>query len=309
MRERKRRIMNEYKVTQEDDHTRIDKLLTKLNANYSRSQIKGWIDQGRVYVNKTSTKANYRCRIDDHITWSEPPEDTFTIEAENIPLDIFYEDEAILVVNKIKGMVVHPSPGHMHGTVVNALLYYGVELSHVGGEERPGIVHRLDKDTSGLLVIAKNDAAHERLSKQFKDHTVVRNYVALVHGEIKHEKGMIDAPIGREPNNRQRMEVIDDGKPAITHFHVLETFPEFSYVACQLETGRTHQIRVHMKYIHHPLVGDKTYGPRKTMDLSGQALHANQIGFYHPTTMEWLELKADLPEYFQEALEKVRKIY
>lgn len=301
--------MNDYKVAPEDENMRIDKLLTRLNPTRSRSQIKGWIDEGRVYVNNAPIKANYRCRIDDYISWSTPTEDPFTIEAENIPLDILYEDADILVVNKIKGMVVHPSPGHMHGTLVNALLYHGADLSWMGGKERPGIVHRLDKDTSGLLVIAKNDLAHEKLSKQFKDHTVMRNYIALVHGEITHEKGMIDAPIGRDPNNRQRMKVVDDGKKAITHFHVLETFSDYSYVACQLETGRTHQIRVHMKYIQHPLVGDETYGPRKTLDLNGQALHANQIGFYQPVTMEWMEMKTDVPDYFQEAMERIRKIY
>lgn len=301
--------MNEWKVTSAEQNMRIDKLLTEINSAYSRSQMKEWFDQSLVQVNKESVKANYRCQKGDVITWSIPVRKTLTIEAENIPLDIVYEDANILVINKQKGLVVHPSPGHTNGTLVNALLYYGTPLSQTNGKERPGIVHRLDKDTSGLLVVAKNDEAHQQLTEQLKDHTMVRHYEALVHGEIAHEKGIIDAPVGRDPNNRQRMAVVDDGKYAVTHFHVMETFPDFSYVACELETGRTHQIRVHMKYIKHPVVGDQKYGPRKTFDLNGQVLHARKIGFNHPKTMEWVEFETILPDYFQGAIERIKNMY
>jgi len=301
--------MNEYKVKPEDENQRIDKLLTMLNRNYTRSQIKGWFDQSQICVNDHSVKANYRLKSNDVIKWTLPEEKIPSIAAENISLDIVYEDADVMIINKEKGMVVHPSPGHSSGTLVNALLHHTTSLSSIGEKERPGIVHRLDKDTSGLLVIAKNDTSYSELAKQFKDRTIMRHYVALVHGNISHEKGVIDAPIGRDPNNRQRMAVVDGGNQAITHFHVIESFRDYSYIACQLETGRTHQIRVHMKYIRHPLVGDKKYGPRKTFNLNGQALHAKQLGFYHPTTKEWMMFKTDLPNYFKRAMERIRNMY
>lgn len=296
-------------VTEEQAKQRLDKLLTELNGDLSRSQIQTWIEEGHVKVNDILAKANYKVLVDDEITWEIPEVKPLEIEAENIPLDIVYEDSDLLVVNKARGMVVHPSAGHGSGTLVNALLHHCDDLSGIHGVERPGIVHRIDKDTSGLLVVAKNDKAHIGLSKQFANREVERKYVALVHGEIPHETGMIDAPIGRDPKNRQRMAVVDNGKPAITHFNVLERFPEYTYIECRLETGRTHQIRVHMRYIEFPLVGDPLYGPRKTMDLGGQALHAISIGFIHPITKEEMKFDSEIPAYFQDTLDLIQKKY
>lgn len=299
--------MNEYKVSSGDANMRIDKVLSKRLPDFTRSQMKEWFDQSRVQVNKVPVKANYRCHAGDTINWSLPEKKSMTIEPEHIPIDIRYEDSDILVVNKEQGMVVHPSPGHPSGTLVNALIYHGTELSQINGEERPGIVHRLDKDTSGLLVVAKNDQTHRALVNQLQSRTMMRQYEALVHGEIPHAKGKVDAPIGRDPNNRKRMAVTEDGREAITHFHVLETFSGFSHVTCWLETGRTHQIRVHMKYIGYPIAGDPKYGPRKTIDTAGQILHACKIGFYHPRNKEWIEFADDLPRYFQAAIKEIKK--
>lgn len=301
--------MNEYKVTSADEDIRVDKLLTQLHSDFTRSEMREWFAQSLVQVNEVPVKANYRCFTGDIINWSPPEKEAKEIKAENIPLHIVYEDSDILVVNKEKGMVVHPSPGHTSGTLVNALLHYGTGLSQLNGKERPGIVHRLDKDTSGLLVVAKNDDAHQDLTTQLQDHVMLRHYEALVHGSISHSNGKIDAPIGRDPNNRQQMAVTDDGKQAITHFHVLKTFSDFSYVTCRLETGRTHQIRVHMKYIGHPLVGDPKYGYRKTLNVDGQTLHARKIGFHHPVKKNWLEFETALPHYFQATMEKIKKMY
>lgn len=297
------------KVEAEYNNVRIDKVLTELNEDTSRSQIQSWIKDGYVLVNGKQVKTNYKCQTNDVIEWSIPEIKPLEIEPENILLDIVYEDEHLLVVNKPKGMVVHPSPGHESGTLVHALLYHCDDLSGINGVERPGIVHRIDKDTSGLLVVAKNDKAHIGLSEQFANREVERKYVALVHGEIPHETGMIDAPIGRDPKNRQRMAVVDNGKPAITHFNVLERYPEYTYIECRLETGRTHQIRVHMRYIEFPLVGDPLYGPRKTMDLGGQALHAISIGFIHPITKEEMTFDSEIPAYFQDTLDLIEKKY
>lgn len=296
-------------VTEEQAKQRLDKLLTELNGDLSRSQIQTWIEEEHVKVNDTFTKANYKVLVGDEITWEIPEVKPLEIEAENIPLNIVYEDSDLLVVNKARGMVVHPSAGHGSGTLVNALLHHCDDLSGIHGVERPGIVHRIDKDTSGLLVVAKNDKAHIGLSEQFANREVERKYVALVHGEIPHETGMIDAPIGRDPKNRQRMAVVDNGKPAITHFNVLERYPEYTYIECRLETGRTHQIRVHMRYIEFPLVGDPLYGPRKTMDLGGQALHAISIGFIHPITKEEMTFDSEIPAYFQDTLDLIEKKY
>lgn len=229
------------------------------------------------------------------------------IEPEDLHLDIYYEDADVLVVNKPKGMVVHPSNGHFTGTLVNGLMYHCKDLSGINGVLRPGIVHRIDKDTSGLLMVAKNDYAHEKLAAQLGEKTVTRKYFALVHGNIPHEAGTIDAPIGRDPADRQRMAVVDNGKDAVTHFRVLERFDRFTFIECRLETGRTHQIRVHMKYIGHPLAGDPKYGPKKTIDFGGQALHAGVLGFRHPRTGETLTFEAPLPDDFAHLLNTLRR--
>lgn len=299
----------EHTVTDEQNKIRIDKLLTEVSSDISRSQIQTWIEEGFVEVNQSIVKTNYKCQTGDKITWEIPEVKPLEIEAENIPLDIVYEDSDLLVVNKARGMVVHPSAGHGSGTLVNALLYHCDDLSGIHGVERPGIVHRIDKDTSGLLIVAKNDKAHIGLSEQLAKREVERKYIALVHGEIPHETGMIDAPIGRDPKNRQRMAVVDSGKPSITHFQVLERFPDYTLIECKLESGRTHQIRVHMRYIEFPLVGDPLYGPRKTLDIGGQALHAKSVGFTHPVKGEWMHFEAEIPVYFADTLDTIKKMY
>lgn len=286
---------------------RIDKVLSQELADYSRSQIQQWLKDERVMVNGTTVKANYKVKAGDQVTIAVPEPTVLELTTENIPLEIVYEDEDVAVVNKPQGMVVHPSAGHPNGTLVNALLFHMQNLSSINDVIRPGIVHRIDKDTSGLLMIAKNDFAHESLAKQLKEKTSLRKYVALVHGVIPHEKGVIDAPIGRSKTDRKMQAVIEEGKPAVTHFQVLERFADFTLVELQLETGRTHQIRVHMKYIGYPLAGDPVYGPKKTLPGKGQFLHAQVLGFEHPRTGEFLTFTAPLPEVFQKTLEKLRK--
>lgn len=286
---------------------RIDKVLSQELADYSRSQIQQWLKDERVMVNGTTVKANYKVKAGDQVTIIVPEPTVLELTPENIPLEIVYEDEDVAVVNKPQGMVVHPSAGHPNGTLVNALLFHMQNLSSINDVIRPGIVHRIDKDTSGLLMIAKNDFAHESLAKQLKEKTSLRKYVALVHGVIPHEKGVIDAPIGRSKTDRKMQAVIEEGKPAVTHFQVLERFADFTLVELQLETGRTHQIRVHMKYIGYPLAGDPVYGPKKTLPGKGQFLHAQVLGFEHPRTGEFLTFTAPLPEVFQKTLEKLRK--
>ncbi|GEL75949.1 RluA family pseudouridine synthase [Tenuibacillus multivorans] len=300
---------HQYVVTETYDNKRIDKVLTDLNKDASRSQIQSWIKDGLVLVNGQNIKSNYKCQLHDDIQWEESEVQEMSIEPENIPLDIVYEDEHLLVVNKEKGMVVHPSHGHRTGTLVHALLYHCDDLSGINGVYRPGIVHRIDKDTSGLLVVAKHDKVHEQLSDQLANKAIKRQYEAIVHGVINHDKATIDAPIGRDPNDRQKMTVVHHGKPAITHFSVKESFGHYSHVYCDLETGRTHQIRVHFQYIDHPLVGDPKYGRRKTLNVQGQALHARKIEFTHPVTNEQLSFTADPPQVFQDTLEKIAKIY
>jgi 23S rRNA pseudouridine1911/1915/1917 synthase len=296
-------------VTEEQAKVRIDKLLSELNPEESRSQVQTWIVKEHVKVNDEIVKANYKVQVGDEVEWSIPEVVPLELTAENIPLTIVYEDSDLLVVNKPKGMVVHPSAGHQGGTLVNALLYHCKDLSGINGVERPGIVHRIDKDTSGLLVVAKNDFTHVNLSEQLAAKKVNRVYEAIVHGEIPHSTGIIDAPIGRDPKDRQKMGIVDDGKPAVTHFKVIESFPDYTHIECRLETGRTHQIRVHMKYIGYPLVGDPKYGPRKTMDIDGQALHAKVLGFTHPRKKKWMEFQADAPAYFAEVLDYIEKLY
>ena len=240
------------------------------------------------------------------IRLEEPETKTLELRPENIPLDIVYEDDDVIVINKPQGMVVHPAPGHDEHTLVNALLYH-CPLSTINGTFRPGIVHRIDKDTSGLLMVAKNDKAHRSLAKQLKDKTNIREYVALVHGRIAEDEGTINAPIGRSLKDRKKQAVVKDGRNAVTHFEVLKRYRDYTLVKCILETGRTHQIRVHMKYIGHPLVGDPLYGPKKTIKGNGQFLHAGKLGFVHPTTGKLLIFEAPLPKIFQECLEKLDK--
>ncbi|HEH7961826.1 TPA: RluA family pseudouridine synthase [Staphylococcus pseudintermedius] len=286
---------------------RIDKILPEFNSEWSRSQLQEWIKEGLIEVNGKAVKSNYKLKLGDRIEITEKEVVEADIQAENLNLDIYYEDDDVAIVYKPKGMVVHPSPGHYTGTLVNGLMYQIKNLSGINSEIRPGIVHRIDKDTSGLLMVAKNDVAHRSLVEQLMAKTVKRKYIALVHGHIPHEFGTIDAPIGRNKNDRQSMAVVDDGKEAVTHFNVIETFKNYTLVECELETGRTHQIRVHMKYIGYPLVGDPKYGPKKTLEIGGQALHAGLIGFEHPKTEEYIERFAPLPAEFEAVIEQVRK--
>lgn len=298
----------EFNITdKEQTGMRVDKLLPELNSDWSRNQIQDWIKAGLVVANDKVVKSNYKVKLNDHIVVTEKEVVEADILPENLNLDIYYEDDDVAVVYKPKGMVVHPSPGHYTNTLVNGLMYQIKNLSGINGEIRPGIVHRIDMDTSGLLMVAKNDIAHRGLVEQLMDKSVKRKYIALVHGNIPHDYGTIDAPIARNKNDRQSMAVVDDGKEAVTHFNVLEHFKDYTLVECQLETGRTHQIRVHMKYIGFPLVGDPKYGPKKTLDIGGQALHAGLIGFEHPVTGEYIERHAELPQDFEDLLDTIRK--
>ncbi len=285
---------------------RLDKACSEIFSDYSRSQIKQLLDGGNITVNGKTEKAKYKVKSGDVIRLEEPETKTLELRPENIPLDIVYEDDDVIVINKPQGMVVHPAPGHDEHTLVNALLYH-CPLSTINGTFRPGIVHRIDKDTSGLLMVAKNDKAHRSLAKQLKDKTNIREYVALVHGRIAEDEGTINAPIGRGLKDRKKQAVVKDGRNAVTHFEVLKRYRDYTLVKCILETGRTHQIRVHMKYIGHPLVGDPLYGPKKTIKGNGQFLHAGKLGFVHPTTGKLLIFEAPLPKIFQECLEKLDK--
>lgn len=298
-------VKMEHIIPDEQAGERIDKVLSTLNADWSRTQVQQWIKDGNVLVNGQKPKTNYKCTANDKIEISIPEPEELDVVPEKMDLDIYYEDKDVLVVNKPKGMVVHPAAGHGTGTLVNGLMAHCTDLSGINGVMRPGIVHRIDKDTSGLLMVAKNDMAHESLVNQLMNKTVTRKYRAVVHGVIPHDYGTIDAPIARDPKDRQSMTVVDNGKHAVTHFQVLERFRDFTLVECQLETGRTHQIRVHMKYIGYPLAGDPKYGPRKTLDIGGQALHAGVLGFEHPRTGEYLEFEASIPAYFEELLDKL----
>ncbi|MFD0771013.1 RluA family pseudouridine synthase [Bacillus sp. CGMCC 1.60114] len=294
-------------VTEEQKNERIDKFVAGVNNEWSRSQVQQWIKDGVVTVNGKDIKGNYKVKTNDEIIVTIPEPESLDILPEDMNLDIYYEDSDVLVVNKPRGMVVHPAPGHTSSTLVNGLMYHCKDLSGINGVMRPGIVHRIDKDTSGLLMVAKNDMAHEALVNQLVAKTVTRRYQAIVHGVIPHDKGTVDAPIGRDKQDRQSMTVEESGKHAVTHFRVLERFNNFTHVECQLETGRTHQIRVHMKYIGYPLAGDPKYGPKKTFDINGQALHAGILGFVHPRTGEYLEFEAPIPQIFADLLDELRK--
>lgn len=294
-------------VAAEQKNERIDKFVTGINNEWSRSQVQQWIKDDVVTVNGKAVKVNYKVKEEDEITVTIPEPEALDIQPEDLNLEIYYEDADVLVVNKPRGMVVHPAPGHTSGTLVNGLMHHCTDLSGINGVMRPGIVHRIDKDTSGLLMVAKNDMAHESLVNQLVAKTVTRRYKAIVHGVIPHDKGTIDAPIGRDKKERQSMTVDENGKNAVTHFQVLERFKDFTLVECRLETGRTHQIRVHMKYIGYPLAGDPKYGPKKTLDMNGQALHAGILGFDHPRTGEYIQFEAPIPEVFEDALNISRK--
>ncbi|MBW1605584.1 RluA family pseudouridine synthase [Lactobacillus sp. Sy-1] len=284
---------------------RIDKVCAELEPQISRSRAKELIKESQILVNDAPVKPKYEVKPGDRIQITIPEPKKLDLVAEAIPLAIVYEDDDVLVVNKPQGMVVHPAPGHPDHTLVNALLYH-TPLSNINGTLRPGIVHRIDKDTSGLLMVAKNNLAHESLSKQLKDKTNVRKYIALVHGVIKDDRGTVDAPIGRDKKDRKKQAIVADGRHAVTHYRVLERFANYTLVECQLETGRTHQIRVHMKSIGHPLVGDPLYGPRKTIAGNGQFLHAAVLGFKHPRSGEQLLFSAPLPTIFEKTLTQLR---
>ncbi|HEP1426086.1 RluA family pseudouridine synthase [Streptococcus pyogenes] len=285
---------------------RLDKALADLSP-LSRGQANDQMKQGLVLVNGQQKKAKYTVQAGDVICFELPKEEVLEYQAQNIPLDIIYEDDALAIINKPQGMVVHPSAGHPSGTMVNALMYHIKDLSSINGVVRPGIVHRIDKDTSGLLMVAKTDAAHQALAEELKAKKSLRKYLAIVHGNLPNDRGMIEAPIGRSEKDRKKQAVTAKGKEAVTRFTVLERFGDYSLVELQLETGRTHQIRVHMAYIGHPVAGDPLYGPRKTLSGHGQFLHAKTLGLTHPMTGKEMIFTVEAPEIFQKVLKLLRK--
>lgn len=301
----------EFRVESEQNKERIDKYLATYMQDVTRSFIQRLIKEEQVTVNNQVVKSNYKVATNDEIRVQIPEPKPLDILPENIPLDILYEDSDVIVINKGKGMVVHPAAGHYSGTLVNGLLYHCKDdLSGINGIMRPGIVHRIDMNTTGALVVCKNDKAHNSLAEQLKEHSITRKYVAIVHGRFKEPKGTIEGPIGRHPVDRKKMAInLKNGKDAVTHYTVIEELNNnLSLVECELETGRTHQIRVHMASIQHPLLGDDVYGPAKCpyKNLVGQTLHAKTLGFIHPTTKEYIEFEAPLPEYFEALLTKLR---
>jgi len=298
----------QFTIEEEQAGERIDKFLSESLPDVSRSYIQKFIKEEQVTVNRKIVKANYKLNTGDQLEVAEPELKEPDIVPEDIPLDVLYEDSDLLIVNKPKGMVVHPSAGHYSGTLVNALMHYCKDdLSGINGVMRPGIVHRIDMDTTGSLLVCKNDFTHNDIAEQLKEHSITRVYHAIVHGVVKDEEGTIDAPIGRHPIDRKKMSINHkNGKDAVTHYKVLARFQHYTYIECQLETGRTHQIRVHMASIGHPLLGDTVYGPSKPpAKLQGQTLHAKIIGIKHPRTGEYLEIDAPLPEYFMNLLKKL----
>lgn len=302
----------EYRFTAEtsDSGERLDKLLTKLIPDLSRTLAAEICESGGALVNGKASGKKMKISQGDEICVTVPEPKELTAEAEDIPLDIVYEDDDLLVVNKPKGMVVHPAPGHYSGTLVNALMYHcRNDLSGINGELRPGIVHRIDRDTTGILIVCKNDAAHRFVAEQLKEHSITRRYFAIVRGNLTEDEGTVDKPIGRHPTDRKKMSINEKhGRRAVTHYRVLERFGDYTYITCRLETGRTHQIRVHMASLHHPLLGDTVYGPEKQpYKTEGQVLHAGVLGFIHPETKEYMEFSVPLPDYFEELLDKLRK--
>ena len=294
-------------VDEKNEGIRIDKYLAQIFEDKSRSFIQGLIEKENVNVNNKVPKSNYKLKKCDEIEIIIPEPEILSVEAENIPIDIIYEDEDVIVVNKPQGMVVHPAPGNYNGTLVNALLYHCTDLSSINGIIRPGIVHRIDKDTSGVLVIAKNDESHNKLSEQLKDHSMKREYYALIEGRLKNDSGTIDKPLGRCKKDRLKIGIVEDGKRAVTHYEVLERYNGYTLIKCVLETGRTHQIRVHMASIGFPLVGDPLYGfKRQKFKVEGQVLHAKTLGFIHPRSGEYMEFTSELPQYFAQLLDKLR---
>ena len=303
--------MNEFFTVENEAGERIDKFLAEELEDRSRSFLQKLIKDAYVKVNEKPVKASYRLLLGDRVAITLPKLTEPDIAAEDIPLDILYEDRDVIVINKPKQMVVHPAPGHYSGTLVNALLYHCKdELSGINGTMRPGIVHRIDMDTTGSLIVCKNDAAHQSLSEQLKEHSINRIYEAIVHGNMREPSGTVNAPIGRHPTERKKMSIHSkNGREAVTHYEVIERFGDYTYIRCKLETGRTHQIRVHMASIGHPLLGDEVYGPKKCPfpKLQGQTLHAKTLGFIHPATHEYVEIEAPLPEYFSDLLKKLKR--
>lgn len=294
-------------VEEKYEGLRIDKYLANIFQDKSRSFIQGLIEKENVKVNNKTPKSNYKLKKSDEIEIIMPEPEILKVEPENIPIDIIYEDEDVIIINKSQGMVVHPAPGNYNGTLVNALLYHCKDLSSINGVIRPGIVHRIDKDTSGILVIAKNDDSHNKLSYQLKEHSMKREYYALIEGRLKNDSGTIDKPLGRCKRDRLKMGIVEDGKRAVTHYEVIERYNGYTLIKCILETGRTHQIRVHMASIGFPLVGDPLYGfKRQKFKLEGQVLHAKTLGFIHPRTGEYMEFTSELPQYFSDLINKLR---
>lgn len=301
----------EFLGNEQNKGVRLDKFLSDNLSDVTRSFIVGLIEKGNIKVNNKDISKNYKIRINDIICVEIPDPVEYEAEAENIPLEIVYEDNDLLVVNKKKGMVVHPAPGNYSGTLVNALLYHcGDSLSGINGVLRPGIVHRIDKNTSGLLIVAKNDFAHRHLAEQIKVHSFTREYEAIVYGNLKNDEGTVDAPVGRHPIDRKKMTVTDkNSKNAITHYQVIERYKGYTHIKCILETGRTHQIRVHMSYLGHPVSGDDVYCKiKEKVNFEGQCLHARKIGFIHPVSNKYMEFTSDLPDYFRDYLVKLRNI-
>lgn len=294
-------------VVSDQESGRLDKVVTNHYPDLTRSKIQNLIKQEQILVNQAPTTNRYKVSENDVIDVTLPDPVEVSVKPEEMNLDIVFEDDDVIVVNKPQGMVIHPAPGHENGTLVNGLLDHA-PLATVNGELRPGIVHRIDKDTSGLLMVAKNDQAMLSLSAQLKAKTNQRKYLAIVHGNFKEEAGTINAPIGRSKKDRKKMAIVEDGRPAVTHFKVLERFTDYTLIECELETGRTHQIRVHLKYIGHPVAGDPLYGPRNTLKGNGQFLHAKLLGFKHPRTGEELVFEVDPPQIFQDTLSKLRGI-
>lgn len=300
-------MTKEYSFEVKNEKGRLDKFVSEQIPDLSRTRVKELVKDQNILVNGKVEKVSYKIQAGDKIEVNIPAVKPLDVIPENIPLDIVYEDDDVIVVNKPQGMVVHPAPGHPDHTLVNALLYHTKVLAQSPEGFRPGIVHRIDKDTSGLLMIAKTAKARESLEDQLAHKTNKRLYWAIVHGNFAEENGVIDAPIGRNPYDRKKMAVVETGKKAITHFKVLEQFKDYSLIECQLETGRTHQIRVHLDYIGHPVAGDPLYGPRKTLKGHGQFLHAKVLGFKHPSTGEWLEFSVEPPQIFQETLAQLEQ--